>query len=109
MLHNSKKYQLESVAARFRRQYGSGPNSDIHGHKCPELDALDPKTATPEDVARIIGNESWCTPQRCHECNDYSWDTVTLGEPPDYESSTATICVGCLRKAVALVEDNPDA
>jgi predicted Fe-S protein YdhL (DUF1289 family) len=74
------------------------------GEIADRLDALDPETATVEDVALVMGNRSWACQQPCDECGEYSWSCVELGEEPDYESCTATICEGCLRKALALIE-----
>ena len=99
--------QVRSVAQRWRAQYGKGR---MHGADKQEiqrrLDALDVETATAADVTAIIGNSSWAGPHECHECRVTTWDAVELGEPPDYESRTATICIDCLRKAVALVEQS---
>lgn len=97
--------QVRSVAQRWRVQYG---NVSQHGADKQEiqrkLDALDVETATDADVTAIIGNNSWVGPPECHECGVTTWDAVELGQPPDYESRTATICIDCLRKAVALLE-----
>lgn len=100
--------QIREVAARWRDHYldngvwaSTMRNSDT-GTIDVELRALDVETATPQDVAAIIGNDSWCCPQRCDECGDRKWQVVRLGEEPDYESATANICVDCLRKALAL-------
>ena len=40
----------------------------------------------------------------CHECGRRNVSVVQLGEPPDYESQTADICIDCLRQALALAE-----
>ena len=59
----------------------------------------------PDDVDAVIGNSSW-TDVKCNECNQYGGPVVTLGEEYDYESATASICEPCLRKALALFEQN---
>lgn len=66
------------------------------------LEALGPNPP-PAEVDAIIGNDAW-THFRCHECGLYNQEggAVELGEPPDYESNTATICLECLRKALCL-------
>jgi hypothetical protein len=74
-------------------------------HVGKELSALDQETATAKDVAEIIGNNSWAGMLTCDECGKEAWDLVQLGEEPDYESSTASICVDCLKKAVELIEN----
>ena len=99
--------QVRSVANRWRTQYC---NASRHGVDRQEiqrkLDALDVETATDADVNAIIGNSSWAAPHQCHECGVSTWDAVELGQPPDYDSHTATVCIDCLRKAVALVEQS---
>ena len=99
--------QVRSVAQRWRAQYGDvsrhgADKQEIHRR----LDALDVETATAADVTAAIGNSSWVGPPECHECGVTTWDAVELGQPLDYESCTATICIDCLRKAVALVEQS---
>lgn len=58
---------------------------------------------TEDEVKKAIGNGSW-TRNICNECGLDSDIVVVLGEKPDIESSTASICPNCLRKALALVE-----
>ncbi len=67
------------------------------------LAALDLSTVTAEQVNAIIGNGSW-TSIRCNECGECVAAAVQVGEPPDYESATASVCESCLRKAVALFD-----
>ena len=41
---------------------------------------------------------------RCHECGASGLPAaVVVGEPPDYESSTATLCRACIVAALALL------
>jgi hypothetical protein len=68
-----------------------------------ELAALDVETATAADVAEIVGNGSWVGKNICNACKAETWDAVQLGEPPDCESSTVTICADCLRSALRLL------
>lgn len=58
----------------------------------------------PDEVDRIIGNTSWTT-EACDECGTYADPLVQLGQEPDYDSSTATICVPCIQKALNLSKD----
>ena len=96
--------QVKVVAKRWRVQYVSGEWGVDEQDIQRKLDALDVETATDKDVAEIIGNDTWVGPHKCHECGTKTWSAVELGEPRDYKSATATICIDCLRKAVALVE-----
>lgn len=100
----NERNQVRTVASKWRKQYGSGSYGDDKRGRMVgnELDALDVETATAADVAEIVGNRSWVCKSTCHECGVETWDAVEVGEPPDYESSTATICVDCLRKALTL-------
>lgn len=69
------------------------------------LSLLDLETCPAEAVSEIIGNQSWVTPHHCNECGaDDGRPTMQLGEEPDYESSTAWVCIKCLRAAVSLME-----
>ena len=56
----------------------------------------------PEEVDRIIGNPSW-TKVWCNECRNYVEEAVEIGEKPDYDSATATVCMDCLKSAWVLV------
>ena len=99
---------VKGVAERWKRQYchhqsgwGSvfgGSSEDIYR----KLLAM-PDTATPADVAAIIGNTSWASTS-CHECGDDVPVTVELGAEEDYESHTACICEPCLVKALAAIQ-----
>lgn len=96
--------QVRDVLKHWRANYGNGKHGADKQDIQHKLDALDVESATDKDVAAIIGNDSWARARECHECGLETWKAVELGQPPDYESSTATICIDCLRKAVALVE-----
>ena len=98
-----ERHQIKAVAMKWKAQYPTGVNGGVDiGSK---LSALDAETATADDVAQIIGNRIWVSPSVCHECETETWDAVQVGEPPDYDSSTATICANCLRAALRLLGD----
>ena len=98
-----ERHQIKVVARKWKAQYPTGVNGgvDIGG----KLQGLDVETATADDVAQIVGNRSWIAPSTCHECGAETWDAVQVGERPDYDSSTATICANCLRAALRLLGD----
>jgi hypothetical protein len=84
------------VAERWRAQY-----PDAHADKLViqrALEALDPATATAEEVEAIIGNKSWTT-EMCDVCEEHVYQWLILGEPRDYESATVNICRTCLADA----------
>ena len=105
----SEREQVRSVVKRWRERYPD-PEFGLRdgrtaGEIAARLDAIDPETAMAEDVAAAMGNlGGWVRQRPCDECGEYSWSCVELGEEPDDESCTATICEGCLRKALALIE-----
>jgi len=101
----TERTQLCDVATRWREQY-PGNRTDDKGEIAKKLDALDGETATAEDVAAIIGNNSWCAPSKCNECGAVVAVAVQVGEEPDYESRTATLCFVCVEKALSLMGPN---
>lgn len=101
----NERNQVRMVARRWHALYGAGTyGRDKRGRMVgDELSALDVETATAAEVAEIIGNGSWVRKNTCHECGAETWDAVQVGQPPDYESSTATICGYCLHAALRLL------
>lgn len=95
--------QVRRVAREWSNQYSAGRVPDKLD-KLNKLNLLDVEKADKEDVANIIGNGFWVCEAQCHECSTKTWDAVLIGEPPDYESKTATICIDCLKRAVAMIE-----
>jgi hypothetical protein len=59
---------------------------------------------TEKEVIEVIGNDTW-TQNKCYECDKDVDVTITLGEEPDYESYTTTICKDCLIKALELMNE----
>ncbi len=105
---------IRAVAARWRKQYEPFTHdtplfSVRNGHRqaipkkeiAEMLDAIDPETATPEDIAAIIGNESW-TRLTCDECGKDTDAVLTVGQEPDYESHTASLCRSCVERAASI-------
>jgi len=64
-----------------------------------ELLALGPHPE-PDDVDRVIGNASW-TRLHCDGCGESVDAVITVGQEPDYESATASLCPKCMAEAVA--------
>ena len=65
------------------------------------------KLTSRQDVRKIIGNDS-CTDLYCDECKQHNLNQVIqLGDEPDYDSSTVTICISCLRRALTLLKATP--
>ena len=103
MLLMNERNQMRTVAERWRRHYGNekGWKKPV----LPKLLALDVEKDGAEKVAEIIGNGSWVCQYQCNECGEKSWEIAQVGEPVDYESSTAFLCRDCLRSALKLLDD----
>ena len=104
----SEREQVRAVSQEWKKSHRDPEcrmrDGRTAGEIAARLDALDPETATAEDVFAAIGHRSWACQQTCDECGEESWSCVEIGEEPNDESCTATICEGCLRKALALIE-----
>lgn len=105
-----ERHQVKGIAARWKAQYIDQIGNNwafSDGSKAvdiyEQLLALNDDTATAQDVAAIIGNNSWAGPTACHECGQTVARTVEIGQPPDYDSHTAQVCEACLRKALVLI------
>lgn len=101
MKKHSDRESILAVAERWETQYPAErwPEKQAILKK---LKALDLKTATREDVSKIIGSDNWVAGSTCDQCKEAE-SIIQLGEEPDYESATINICESCLRKAVALI------
>lgn len=97
----------QDAPKRWRQQYGTGiwKNNSEKQEITRQLDALERLglPIQPETVEAIIGNRSWTRIYKCDECGTEEPPLVVqLGEGPDYESSTANVCLRCLEVAVTL-------
>ena len=96
----TERVRIREVAARWRAQY---PKS--RENKWEKLKALDIETATADEVEAIIGNRSWTRLEECSDCKATDLPLVVqVGNAPDYESNTAWLCIGCIKKALALTK-----
>ena len=98
----TKAEGLREVPERWNKQYGpryKGTDKDeIYKKLCSIIGS---GRYTERQINEAIGNDSW-TRLTCNECRENVHAYVHLGEEPDYESTTFFICLGCLKKAVAL-------
>jgi hypothetical protein len=99
-LQDRLKMAWRNPDGTWRRIMQKEPDTEkIHA----AVSSLDLEKATINDVTTAVGfNSSWVEEPKCHECNRIVDVAVELGEDPDYESHTATICVKCLRKAISI-------
>lgn len=101
-----ERTQVKEAIQRWIERYGVDRTyaMDKRGRSVgKELMNLDQETATADDVAEIIGNNSWAHEEECGECGKRSWGIVEIGDKPDHESNTAYVCGGCLRSALLLL------
>ena len=98
----TERTQIRSIASRWRSQYPRNRHDDKDAIS-EKLATLDTDTATADDVATIIGNDSWCGPTECDECGAAVEVAVQMGEKQDYESNTVKLCFACVKKAMLLM------
>lgn len=102
------RVEIREVSAKWKAQYchqgkwSTTLNGDTQ-RIYDKLAQLNVETATPAQVEKIIGNNSWAGDQSCDECGEKVKAVIQLGDEPDYESHTAEVCADCLRKALALM------
>lgn len=97
----TERDKIRDVAEDWRKQYADSDGFLEAFEKLGiyvRLTKLDVATATAEDVAKIIGNDSW-TRLECQECGKDVKALIEIGSPPDYESSTARVCLSCIGEA----------
>lgn len=102
----TKERLIATAADRFRATNLIRAHWRIHhdGTSSQEIyDALRalPADAQEEDVLAITGDNRW-TQNICLECGRDVPATVALGGEAHHPTDTATICVSCLQRAVAL-------
>ena len=102
----TQRQLIQGVAAKWRAQYKGSMDTRLFdgsskGEIAEQLDALDRDKACAEDVAKIIGNNSW-TRMTCDECKRDVDAVLRVGAEPDYESATAYLCFECVQKAMGV-------
>lgn len=103
----TRRGEIRTVATRWRAQYPSGTrlargeSADAIFRRLADLDS---ERATRDEVDAIIGNHSW-TAITCDGCSRDVEAAVQVGQMPDYDSATATLCVECLRAALQLLQE----
>lgn len=60
----------------------------------------------PDVVDLIVGNTSWTSIGICHECRKEPDALIQIGETQDYDSSTANVCLDCIRRAAEMLEQS---
>lgn len=99
----TRRKQAAAALEMWKKQYPDWRPSSFFDSRAvtAKLEALGPDP-DPDAVDTAIGNKSWTT-VRCNECSENKEELVQVGQPPDYESAIALLCVDCLRKALQLI------
>ena len=98
MLFINERYWVRRVAALCHKQYDKSSDKIGIMHR---LDALDPETATADEVDAIIGNVTWTT-QTCCLCDKPKRNVVVFGQ----RDRSATLCVECVPKLHDFIKAN---
>jgi hypothetical protein len=100
----TEREEIRKVANRWNSQYaGSHWRKDAEKNEIGRrLNAMDAETATADDVAAIIGNDSWID-VRCDECGTRKQTLVHFGDEPDYEANWQFLCGDCLTAGLKLL------
>ena len=94
----TRQVLANSAASRWREQYAAGQYGLDKLVIADQLDALGPNP-NPDDIDAVIGNTSWTSVPVCDNCGVSASVVVMVGEPMDYESSTARLCRSCVQLA----------
>jgi len=92
--------KIRNVAKSWAAQYRNTTDASKK-EVLAQLKILDTEKATIEDVAQIIGNDSW-TRLICDECGEAVQAVVMVGQEPDYDSATVYLCKSCALKVQGL-------
>lgn len=95
----TKQQLIESAADRYYQQYSQYKLETWIDHHARITAAT-----TEDEIADIIGNRAW-THIPCDECDTDVDIAVQLGNEPDYDSHTATLCIPCIEKALLLARE----
>lgn len=100
-LINTRQLVL-SVAARWAQRYPLRLPGTYEAQVFQALLALDLNTATPADVAAIVGTDTW-TIVLCDQCRTWVSCAIEVGAELDAESRTAVLCQACCTDAYACI------
>lgn len=92
----------QSAPARWIAIYKNGRIGHSWTEVTAKMEAMT-KPVDPDEIDALIGNDSWTHISSCSECRSQADPILEIGEKPDYESSTAYLCLPCFRKVAELV------
>lgn len=91
----------QTAPARWIATYENNGLGKRWQHVTDKMKALKPPF-NPDEIDALIGNNSWTHIAYCSECEINAETVIEVGQEPDYESSTAYLCLPCLHKAFVL-------
>lgn len=94
---------IRTSAERWMAAFNQDQPRSMHRLKGARLAALDPETATRDDVKAIVGNDS-LTRLLCCQCGQETDAVIVVGQELDWESRTAELCLSCARLTANLVD-----
>lgn len=103
----TERSMIRGIIASWEKSYYYPRDGwyDEEKHRiCDKLSALDLDTCSVENIAAIIGNDSWTTCQ-CNQCGSKEFPFVMVGEKPGYDRATAILCRNCIRKVFDVMLD----
>lgn len=92
-----RRASTRGVVERWSRQYPADKGVGGHHDTTRKLAAM-PLTATPNELAAVIGNKSW-THLSCAGCRDYADVAVQVGD-----SDGALLCLDCISEMALAAE-----
>ena len=92
MIVLTRRICADQAASRWVNQY---PDSRLGTRRALRALGASPD---PDEIDRIVGNDSWTKPPLCDECGGESPAVVKIGDVAHY-GATAWICIDCIHEA----------
>lgn len=109
VIRSARQRWLEQYKDRQRGQALGWDAGRTFGSARDAMEKLDPETCSPADIDEAIEVKGWAD-NDCDECGKSFPVILRLGNEPDYEARWWSLCLGCLKLAVAILsaaEDKP--
>ena len=105
----TRQYQANRAAKRWKVNYPKDTITTVGSSNktYDKLIDLGP-TPNPDDVDKIIGNNSWTEVPRCEQCDKRVEAVVEVGQEPDWESRTCYLCKECITKLYNFIQGSND-
>lgn len=97
----TERAQINRLANDYYRYYADSGLGPKRKQILKELQALDKSSATAQDVAQIIGSDTWVAPRECDQCYERTWDAVMFVHE---NRNRPILCKKCLQQALSLFD-----